>query len=278
MNTSAIRSRKPGRGSRWLPLIAGVAVLFVTLACDLPDFSKFWDSEDSPRPVSQPEPPKRHSLQIESYSVNRFRITVGSPGPPYPKYVELKWTTGGDGIHASHQQYLTGQERRYESTTTYWRLPVDPATGKTETVIVSYDLTSSYDSTSNSFQAYSDMYEERSRQDFSQSNSWDGSRTGVASAAPSGCSDAGADAYYRWGLHRYLYPGGETAMTPALCETWRDLAQSEQTFFALRFPILPPPLAGTEPYTLPLVIGGLDGSSAALAHDPGGSLLPTPLS
>lgn len=271
MSPNADRSPTHDRARRRLIYIFGAILLSMTFACDLPDFSKFWDVEDSAGKVPEPEPLKRHTLNIKNPSGNTFQVTISSPGPPpYPSRVAVTWISPlhsyVSNVTASHAQFQTHNGPDLGgSYVIQWSLPVDPTTGKTDTVSISYD--SNPDLTRmDYFDARSNTYPETANQTITRPPSGGGQ----AAATPASAPAAPADDYYRWRVHRHLYPAGDTAMTPTLCHDWRELLQSEHTFLALRFPVLPPPLAYTQSYTLPLVTGGPGGSLATLEDRSGG--------
>ena len=58
--------------------------------------------------------------------------------------------------------------------------------------------------------------------------------------------------YYLWQTRLWFF-ASETTMTTSLCQEWMDRAQAEPFFIAVRFPAQPPTLAPTDSYSLPVV-------------------------
>ena len=83
-----------------------------------------------------------------------------------------------------------------------------------------------------------------------------------AGLLPARSPAARQDDYYRWQITNWV-DVPSLALTADLCQDGVDLLQSDTVFIALRFPVQPPPLAETDPYTLPVSFG--DGYSPYLS-------------
>lgn len=248
-------SPKDTRSRLLLSLIIVAASLFLT-GCP----PNQWSTEDSTTSYPQATP-YRNKLVVEGgFNNNEFKIEGRSPGPPYPKFMKVVWISPPgtySSAQASHPHYQTRFTRTPQGGAhVEWSLPVDPVIGNTTDVTASYDPNHDAPRT-DSFGASSSLYPNTIGLDVRQG---EGGQTGWALAS----TDAPANTYHVWQAWRRLAPADETEMTLELCQDWAGVLQSERAFFALRFPVLPPPLAYTQPYTLPLLTGGPDDSFALL--------------
>ena len=260
-------------------------VLFLVLflvACEIKSCSV--EKDESPLQVSLPEPPKRHTLDIKNPSGNTFQVTCASPGPPHPDYVKLRWVSPPNvgSVQTSHEQNRTysGRSDFFNAAVVEWKLPVDPTTGKTEMVTVHYEPPPWGVNGVDTFGVESDLYPNSVHESIFHAMD-------IEAAAPpppvwtrpASRAAAPAAGYYRWLVYEHYRTTEPMTVTSDLCQDWVDLLQSEQTFVGLRFPVLPPTLSYTEPYTLPLVIGPA-GSSLALLDErvsPATTVLTVPL-
>ncbi|MBU0492142.1 MAG: hypothetical protein KKA73_23125 [Chloroflexi bacterium] len=89
-------------------------------------------------------------------------------------------------------------------------------------------------------------------------------RAGPAKPSPvPGTTAARLDDFYLWETTMWWYGVPGLTITANLCQDSVGLLQSDTAFVALRFPVQPPSLAYTDPYTLPVYFG--DGYSPYLA-------------
>lgn len=238
--------------------------------------------------IKLPESRVKHALEVKNPSGNTFQITVSSPGPPYPSHVNVMWTNDSgslnnvENIQNSHPQYVTNVYQDKGSTMVEMTVPVDPNTGKAETITINYDSCSEGKYQVDSFVVDSDMYPENVNQTFTRPVST-GQRQTQIQAAPqqqfSRAPQAPSDDYKVWMVEIHSEPKGVLTMTTSLCQDWVTLAQSERTFLALRFPVEPQTMSYTEPYTLPVIFSPAYSPTLKLVESsgPNSSYLTIPL-
>ncbi len=124
--------------------------------------------------------------------------------------------------------------------------------------MVSYDYNPPPDVTevTDTFKAHSSWYPEYVAQSVTRPVSGGGGQaTALAWVQPAQPPDGQSTDYYRWLIDLHFWPTQAQTMTTSLCQDQMALLQGGHTFLAMRFPVLPPTLVYTEPYTLPVVIG-----------------------
>jgi hypothetical protein len=284
---SAARAVRSQGGAYFLALAVLLivnGVIFVGVGADECPVGSDEDTNASPQQVSLPEPPKRHTLDVKNPSGNTFQITVSSPGPPYPSHVKLTWTSP-NYTHASHfetshlDQVTNAGANDVGGRVVEWTLPVNQNTGRTDTVTMSYDSFYPNQPRVDYFQAESDLYPQDSTQAITRPAGVGGQAAASAWPPPASSPTAQSDRYYRWQVWVHFTPTEARTMTAALCQEQMALLQGGHAFVALRFPVLPPALSSTAPYTLP-VVAGLDTPRLVLNNEsgwPATSVLTVPL-
>jgi hypothetical protein len=200
--------------------------------------------------IVKPVTVKRHGDLVHV----KMTVTCKSPGPPYPDEAVLMWETPRQGRPGELDwpgefvRYLKVNQDTGVSeslTVEYWeRIPPDWTTiGDTFTAISPWDV---------------DGPDESSTSVTHQIGGTGGAAAWVPPAppeldlrTPSGNTDAPQADYYLWQTRLWFFQP-ETTMTTELCQDWVDFLQADTTFAALRFPVQPPTLTYTEPYTLPV--------------------------
>jgi hypothetical protein len=185
---------------------------------------------------------------IGEYRFSFYGIAVG---PPFPPTAKMIWHPPE---RATNFKFVD-PEPEPGGPPFVWNLPVDPVSGSTPFCTVFYNDGSSPLDEVHTFTMQSGGQETTksitySLPDLSASPVQSTQR--LAASAP---HPALQDDYYLWMNILWIRPEG-SALTTSLCQGYADLLQSESTFFALRFPVQPPTLAYTEPYTLPVVFRG----------------------
>jgi len=207
-------------------------------------------------PKPKPPLPQIMVTDIGGPGQNRFAIRAKALGPPYPQTVQVKWQADySNRVESSNvtQDYLMYHFTREAG----WELPVDPDTGETPTVYVQY--TNLWDPNVTLVDEFAVCDREkwsaavitRPQGDNAQATQAGTPLVEAQSAQPSSAQD---DNYYLWQLFQHIWPTSAMTMTASLCQEHMNLLQSENTFFALRFPVSPT-LPYTAPYHLPLLTG-----------------------
>ncbi len=244
-----------------LMLVALLSLLILLPACTeaiADSFIRGFKMALSPNHPPKPKPPlpKIMVIDIGGPGQNRFMIKAKALGPPYPKTVEVKWKA--DYTNRVTSSNVTPDNLMYHfKDEARWELPVDPGTGETPAVYVQY--TNLWDPNV----TLVDEFAVNDRDKWGaaaitrpQGSNAPAPQTGVPlvkaqSAQPSSAQD---DNYYLWQLFQHIWPTSAMTMTASICQEYMNLLQSENTFFAMRFP-MSPTLPYTAPYQLPLLTG-----------------------
>jgi len=236
-----------------ISLLAVVALMGSLTNCDCEDGKS--KKSDSTAQVSG-QPPKRYALDVQNPAGNTFQVMVTSPGPPHGSEVHVFWyiPDGATNVQTNPPAGNAGKG------CVAWVLPVNPDTGKTMPVSVNYTAPPGSQVT-DTFMVWGPFYTSTARS-FARTVSGQGAQA-MASAGllPARSPAARQAGYYRWQTTTLVAAPG-LALTADLCQDGVDLLRSDTAFIALRFPVQPPPLADTDPYTLPVCLG--DGYSPYL--------------
>ncbi len=247
----------------------------------------FFASDDD---VILPQPPEKPSADIQNPSGNTYQITIKRPDDTEDNEAFLIWfpPPGATNIQYSHQAQANNYGRGI-----HWRLPVNPTTGETEMVTVSYDLPPGVTEVTDTFHystQWISIYEPNvcgglhsGVQAVTRPVSGGGGQAAalpLAGSQPAQLPAAQPDDYYLWRiwLHLRLRPTDAQTMTASLCQDQMALLQGGHAFLALRFPVYPPTLAYTAPYTLPLVFSPIHTPTLRLKrYNPAATILSVPL-
>ncbi|MGQ9599821.1 MAG: hypothetical protein ACUVWZ_10435 [Anaerolineae bacterium] len=222
-------------------LLAVVALMGSLMGCD--------DCEGSTSTTqSSGQPPRLVMLDIQNLAGNLIDVTATAPGPPYPNKVRVTWWPP-EG--ATNLQTNPPPTDCFRSSLCWWVLPVNPDTGKAEPVSVSYTPPPGLSEVTDTFEAEGwDTWYPPNHRSLTH-KAWGPPAMASAGLLPARSPVARQDGYYRWRITTWVEAPG-LALTADLCQDGVDLLQSDTAFIALRFPVQPPPLAETDPYTLPV--------------------------
>jgi len=247
---------------KMLLLVALLSLLILMPACTqaiADSFVRGFTMLLSPHQLQKPKPPapKIMVTNIGGPGKNKFAFKAKALGPPYPEKVTVRWSA--DYSNRVQSSTVTTDYLTYHFTReAAWELPVNPDTGETPTIYVEYTNLPSVPPVTlvDEFNV-----EDRGKCDGEvitrpPGNSAQATQAGTPlveaqSAQPSSAKD---DNYYLWQVFQHFWPTSAMTMTASLCQEHMNLLQSENTFFALRFPVSPT-LPYTAPYHLPLLTG-----------------------
>jgi len=232
---------------------------------------------------SQPARPSCHYFDLKTPFGNSFRFSVeNNEDCPSSGTVTVYWTVppGATNIEISPLAYSRGIELEGGRIAYAFDLPVDPYTHKTPEVTVSYDPPPGVTKVTDTFSYGSELNGMRDESVTRPVSGGGGQAAALplAWAQPAQPTAAQADSYYRWGVWVHFTPTGAQTMTASLCQDQMALLQGGHAFLALRFPVYPPTLAYTEPYTLPVVFSSAHTPTLSLKrHNPAATVLEVPL-
>lgn len=180
-----------------------------------------------------------------------FKIKCSMTGTPTDD-MWLKWhfPKGVTNIQFSYEP------ERFSSNGGTWRLPLDP-TGQADEVTVSYTPPADVDKVVDKFTAdssYLGLYDQPGTNMAVTTDLTGSSGKAQGEWHPAAAPRAAAvpqDDYYLWETTQW-YGADALTVTVDLCQDIVDALQPDTSFVALRFPVQPPTLAYTDPYTLPV--------------------------
>lgn len=273
-----------------------VAVLSVVMACDVvdeinrmffpdPDEQyRGYETEISSSPTTLTKAPWRSELDIQNPEKDRLLIKARTPGPPFPSYATITWTSAKwgdmmDNVKASHSQYQTVNEK--DDLGLYrvqWKLPVNTTTGETEQVEISYDFHSDSLERLDSFTVQSDQDQEPETRTIFRKPPTSGRQASTDRSLPSWPAAPRAGAYELWEVWISHQPSSDLTLTANRCEDWKGVLQNGRAFMALRFPVALPSVVATQVYTMPISFSKAFSPTLSLVNtDTFATLLSVPL-
>ncbi len=157
-----------------------------------------------------------------------------------------------ENVRASHPLYQT--ENHIDDLGCYkvaWQLPVDPNTGETPQVELSYDFLSDSLERMESFTVQSDKDAEPETKTIFRLPPGNKPETGPVESVPLR-PEAQAAVYELWSVWIDNRFQSDTPMTADKCDSLMGVLQSGRAFIALRFPVASPSVAATQVYTMPI--------------------------
>ena len=238
---------------RWLliPLLLMLAIFL--LAC-LPDCGK-----PKPKASTQTRQVTRPTVQRPKMNITRVPRTDGRVEfkvkcATTDSSTEQIWLKGSIPKGASNVQISHGGENVHGAFV-FWQLPVG-STGQADEVTISYTPPAGVAKVVNLFEA-EDWPKGENNQPTTRAVTTEfpgssGKGWGEWSPpAPPGATAVRKADYTLWETTMWYGTDGVT-MTADLCQDGVDALQSDTAFVAVRFPVQPPSLAYTDPYTLPV--------------------------
>jgi hypothetical protein len=197
---------------------------------------------------------KRLNMVIQSsYSGGPFFFRGQAQGPPYPDKMKITWYPDLENCYKF--RFYDDPMPEPGGPPYVWNLEVNPQTGETAQIEVFFDY---YGPMSNSFTVEAGDQKES----FSGNDRLGAWPIIPRSAAPQDTTPQARtanpldDDYYFWETTLYYGFWRGPEMTTELCQRGIDFLQSGTTFAAVRFPVQPPTLVYSDPYTLPVAFRG----------------------
>jgi len=234
----------------------GLVLLALALMANDCPYNKKTNSSADTRQVARRLLPRRNP-RIEVRRVPRtdgrieFTIQGFSNGDPLTQHITLSWH-----CHYTIQDIQISGDGEVLGHGAVWPLLPTNTYGETPQVTVTYTPPAGVTKVVDEFTARSnsDVLPATQAVTTLLGGSADRWLAGAAQSPPAAAA-ARLDDYYLWETTMWYGAPGLT-MTVDLCQDGVGLLQSDAAFVALRFPVQPPSLAYTDPYTLPVCFGG----------------------